>query len=132
MKKHVTKWTKVRHICIKENSNYALIKVEGLQGEVVVDVTFQIIEKEKDTTFGIGRNIQDYLFGEHFNKLYYFENAEYAKRQFISMSYLARKNETRKCRVCGCTSHHACVGGCTWVDQDLCSKCENKEQEVKR
>ena len=130
MKKHVTKWTKVRHICIKENSNYALIKVEGLQGEVVVDVTFIIVEKEKDTTFGIGRNVNDYLEAEYFQRIYSFENVEYAKRQFISMSYLARKNETRKCRVCGCTSLHRC-SGCVCVKNDLCSKCENKEQEVK-
>ena len=29
----------------------------------------------------------------------------------------------RKCRVCGCTDAEACPGGCTWVDQDLCSQC---------
>ncbi len=29
----------------------------------------------------------------------------------------------RTCRVCGCTDEHACEGGCTWVETDLCSKC---------
>lgn len=29
----------------------------------------------------------------------------------------------RKCRVCGCTWDHACEGGCSWVEDDLCSKC---------
>jgi hypothetical protein len=27
------------------------------------------------------------------------------------------------CRVCGCTEHHACAGGCYWVEPDLCSAC---------
>ena len=29
----------------------------------------------------------------------------------------------RKCRVCGCTWNHACDGGCYWVADDLCSRC---------
>src|SRR5436190_21226747 len=33
-----------------------------------------------------------------------------------------------RCRVCGCTSEHACPGGCVWVTDpealgDLCSRC---------
>lgn len=34
---------------------------------------------------------------------------------------------TRKCRICGCTWNHACVGGCYWVEDDLCSQCSEKE-----
>lgn len=29
----------------------------------------------------------------------------------------------RRCRRCGCTDVAACPGGCSWVDQDLCSAC---------
>lgn len=29
----------------------------------------------------------------------------------------------RRCRVCGCTDDHACLGGCWWVEADLCSAC---------
>jgi len=29
----------------------------------------------------------------------------------------------RICRVCACSQHDACVGGCAWVDVDLCSSC---------
>jgi hypothetical protein len=29
----------------------------------------------------------------------------------------------RRCRVCGCTDEQPCVGGCTWVSDDLCSAC---------
>jgi hypothetical protein len=39
----------------------------------------------------------------------------------------------RKCRMCGCTWDHACEGGCSWVEDDLCSKCcesaTNEESE---
>lgn len=35
--------------------------------------------------------------------------------------------EVRKCRVCGCTDLNACEGGCSWVEDDLCSNCEGKE-----
>jgi hypothetical protein len=27
------------------------------------------------------------------------------------------------CRVCGCTEHAACRGGCGWIEIDLCSRC---------
>ncbi|BBB91040.1 MAG TPA: hypothetical protein PKA28_10735 [Methylomusa anaerophila] len=33
------------------------------------------------------------------------------------------KNDIRRCRVCGCTDDNACLGGCYWVEEDLCSKC---------
>ncbi len=29
----------------------------------------------------------------------------------------------RVCRACGCTDAEACDGGCTWVEDDLCSAC---------
>ena len=28
-----------------------------------------------------------------------------------------------QCRVCGCTEEAACIGGCYWVEADLCSRC---------
>lgn len=31
--------------------------------------------------------------------------------------------DVRACRVCGCTDDRACPGGCSWVDDDLCSAC---------
>jgi hypothetical protein len=30
----------------------------------------------------------------------------------------------RRCRVCGCKDDRACLGGCSWVEDDLCSTCE--------
>jgi hypothetical protein len=27
------------------------------------------------------------------------------------------------CRMCGCSEHNACEGGCSWVEHDLCSAC---------
>ena len=38
------------------------------------------------------------------------------------IDYLAKPKE-QKCRVCGCTDNNACLGGCYWEEQDLCSKC---------
>lgn len=32
------------------------------------------------------------------------------------------------CRVCGCTQHNACPGGCYWVAPNLCSVCLKKLQ----
>ena len=29
----------------------------------------------------------------------------------------------RRCRVCACTELNACEGGCSWVAEDLCSRC---------
>lgn len=40
--------------------------------------------------------------------------------------YLLSRLEPRKCRVCGCTTFHACKtkeGACHWIDKDLCSAC---------
>ena len=39
-----------------------------------------------------------------------------------------RKSDEPACRVCGCTEDNACEGGCTWVEEDLCSACVGKEK----
>lgn len=28
-----------------------------------------------------------------------------------------------KCRICHCTEDDACLGGCAWVEADLCTTC---------
>ena len=28
-----------------------------------------------------------------------------------------------RCRACGCTEDAACMSGCWWVEEDLCSSC---------
>ena len=30
-------------------------------------------------------------------------------------------DEERACRICGCTEYDPCPGGCSWVEEDLCS-----------
>lgn len=35
--------------------------------------------------------------------------------------------EELECRVCGCTDSMACIGGCYWIEEDLCSKCARNE-----
>jgi hypothetical protein len=41
---------------------------------------------------------------------------------------LADMESIRTCRVCGCTDDQACEGGCTWVEDDLCSACVDTAQ----
>jgi hypothetical protein len=36
------------------------------------------------------------------------------------------------CRVCGCTEANACPGGCWWVADDLCSRCDRKLSKLRR
>jgi protein gp37 len=40
--------------------------------------------------------------------------------------YVVPEDGTRSCRVCGCTEHNACDGGCSWVEPNLCSNCIGK------
>lgn len=36
------------------------------------------------------------------------------------------EKEITRCRICGCTNYRACLGGCYWVEPDLCSQCEKE------
>lgn len=38
--------------------------------------------------------------------------------------------DERECRSCGCKDSHACEGGCSWVETDLCSKCKQIFEET--
>lgn len=37
--------------------------------------------------------------------------------------------EERTCRICGCIEDNACEGGCSWVEEDLCSACVDAKDE---
>lgn len=41
----------------------------------------------------------------------------------VSLQKAFETYELRKCRKCGCTWDRACIGGCSWVEKDLCSAC---------
>ena len=44
----------------------------------------------------------------------------------LKSCYLLTRIKPRECRVCGCTTFHACkteTGYCSWVEDDLCSAC---------
>ncbi len=43
-----------------------------------------------------------------------------------------KKTRRHPCRVCGCTDAKACVGGCYWVEDDLCSQCVQPKVTDKR
>ena len=36
-------------------------------------------------------------------------------------------SDIASCRICGCTDEVACEGGCSWVEDDLCSECAGGE-----
>ena len=40
--------------------------------------------------------------------------------------------DTRECRICGCTQYNACEDGCYWVTDDLCSQCAKKDRIRKK
>lgn len=48
------------------------------------------------------------------------------------MSKLKRARPQRTCRVCGCTQHRACPGGCHWIAHDLCSACGKQPTKAER
>jgi hypothetical protein len=47
---------------------------------------------------------------------------------------LDRVKTEQVCRVCGCTDINPCPGGCSWVEEDLCSACageaENEDSDA--
>lgn len=54
-------------------------------------------------------------------------------REAAVLSYMPLLEEAldaqRRCRVCGCTDYNACICGCGWVADDLCSECADKGGE---
>lgn len=43
------------------------------------------------------------------------------------------KKPERSCRVCGCTDARACQPfGCYWVEEDLCSACDDDGDPLER
>lgn len=44
----------------------------------------------------------------------------------IQMSNIIITSDEQRCRICGCDQDHACKGGCSWVEHDLCSQCYEK------
>ncbi len=64
------------------------------------------------------------------------EYLEHGSRRYIGESLrpwlvrLAEAIDVDHCRVCGCTDDHACEGGCSWVEEDLCSACVGQEGQL--
>ena len=82
-------------------------------------------EEDRDISELLGRTIEVSksevcIFDDDYGNLYY--EIEVDKNKYnIPVQFF---NE--KCRICGCTWHNACVGGCYWVEEDLCSRCVDK------
>lgn len=41
-------------------------------------------------------------------------------------AYIVPEDGAPACRICGCTEHNACDGGCHWLEPDLCSRCKGR------
>lgn len=55
------------------------------------------------------------------------EIEEMAREEAFNCISWGYEVEEQRCRVCGCTWNNACPGGCYWVEEDLCSKCVDRE-----
>jgi hypothetical protein len=68
--------------------------------------------------------------GSHTSEL---ETGEVAKDKTLMPILSCRQKEKEmKCRICGCTDDQACPGGCYWVDDDLCSRCDETIEAISR
>jgi hypothetical protein len=62
-----------------------------------------------------------------------FEERDLTQRTLKKARLIGVQELSRVCRVCGCTEWAACEGGCSWVEADLCSKCQEKtKRKTKR
>ena len=48
----------------------------------------------------------------------------------INRSTLPVRHPDGSCVLCGCTEERPCAGGCCWYDDDLCSACVFRLQEI--
>jgi hypothetical protein len=65
------------------------------------------------------RGSRNQLVGWHQVTLIYPSGAEGKPRRFHEDDI----EWSQRCRVCGCSDFFACKGGCSWVEEDLCSRC---------
>ena len=82
----------------------------------------------KDTTENIAEEIADVeiMIGQ-MKELFNIEAAVEQKKKIKleRLAGLVGDTKVRVCRVCGCTEYRACEGSCHWVEEDLCSNCDN-------
>ncbi len=52
--------------------------------------------------------------------------------KFLRGSYFVCPDDLHwpTCRVCGCWEHDPCEGGCFWIEEDLCSACDENSIEL--
>lgn len=65
----------------------------------------------------------------------YYKSEVFAQSLDVAVTALKKQiaienaEKEQKCRVCGCTWNNACVGGCYWVEEDLCNQCAERDGE---
>lgn len=64
------------------------------------------------------------FIGDNFGSANLGSNDEDGEELLTWQEYFIDIAENEKvCRVCGCTENNACLCGCYWVEEDLCSAC---------
>lgn len=89
------------------------------------------VESEVDLQLKDGRVLLHYW--RHADAFHYLGEADapekvaqdlvVATRPSVVAVDVGREDDGPACRLCGCTQHRACPGGCSWVEADLCSAC---------
>jgi hypothetical protein len=75
----------------------------------------------------LGENIAQYI--ADMSKAPELEKAPPKQKAAAKKKTAPKPKEEQKCRVCGCTDSSPCPDGCSWVEKDLCSACQGKEEK---
>jgi hypothetical protein len=63
---------------------------------------------------------------DHDHNQAFAQNLQSLRNDIEAAGFVIRKEGSQTCRECGCTDERACEGGCSWVEEDLCSACADK------
>jgi len=105
------------HIVIKRADVLTLITAEeALQ-------LANIMQKIEDKRYEQGKKIRQSYLVVNKDEPYAKDVYEIIKEGELEKEEALFDKDPRFCKVCGCSSDHACPGGCHWVTDDLCSNC---------
>jgi len=105
------------HIVIKRADVLTLITAEeALQ-------LANIMQKIEDKRYEQGKKIRQSYLVVNKDEPYAKDVYEIIKEGELEKEEALFDKDPRFCKVCGCSSDHACPGGCHWVTYDLCSNC---------
>jgi len=81
------------------------------------------MQKIEDKRYEQGKKIRQSYLVVNKDEPYAKDVYEIIKEGELEKEEAIFDKDPRFCKVCGCSSDHACPGGCHWVTDDLCSNC---------